>query len=189
MQSPVPFLQVVHAIPGRLRVRIPALRGRRDEVAAVAFALAQYPGVVEVRCHPFTGSFLVLYDERHLPVERLIEGLRDATGAREVVRPGELLPLPDRDGPAPPSAVGRAVARLFHDLNADLLRATGGGVDLGVLMSAALVTLGGAEVVATRRLPPPPWFNLAWWSFQSFMNVEGAALRKEGEEANGQPRR
>lgn len=41
---------------------------------------------------------------------------------------------------------------------------TGGGIDLGVLMTSVFVVAGAAKVVLKRKLPAPPWFNLAWWA-------------------------
>ncbi|HTP29052.1 MAG TPA: hypothetical protein VMK12_25750 [Anaeromyxobacteraceae bacterium] len=183
----VRYVEIAHAIQGRLRLRVPALRRREAEVTAAARVLAALPGVVEVRGHPFTGSFLVLYDERHLDAERIGEALREAIGASAVVRRGERPRSPRPKGPAPPSAVGKAMALAFRDLNHDLLAATEGSIDLGALLTLAFATFGAGEVVAMRKLPVPPWFNFAWWGFQGFMALEGEALSRVDGETDTQP--
>ena len=45
-------------------------------------------------------------------------------------------------------------------------------MDLGVLATLGLIGAGAAEIVVTGKLPIPPWFNLAWWGFRTFMTTE-----------------
>jgi hypothetical protein len=54
----------------------------------------------------------------------------------------------------------------------DAIAATPGAVDLGTLATLAFVGAGALEVAVSKKLPMPPWFNLAWWGFRTFMTVE-----------------
>jgi hypothetical protein len=137
---------------------------------------------------PFTGGFLVRCDPARVEALALASAVRDAIGARAILPPGERPPAPPPPaGPAPPSAVGRALYQVFRDLNHDLLRRTNGGLDLGVLATAAFVAIGAAEVVAEGKLKAPPWFNLAWWGLQTFMSAEGGSEATSSDAAARAP--
>ena len=47
------------------------------------------------------------------------------------------------------------------------------GFDLGA---------GAADVIASGKLPLPPWFNLAWWGFRTFMTTEQPEIQAEDED-------
>jgi hypothetical protein len=68
----------------------------------------------------------------------------------------------------------------FRGLDEELLRITEGGMDLGVLVTLGFVVAGAFEVMVTQKIPAPPWFNLAWWGFRTFMTVEAPAIRENG---------
>ncbi len=176
-----PWVETVHAIPGRIRLRVSELRNKPEASAAAARAVATVPGVAAVRVHPFTASFLVTYDDGRTDGEAIASALSAAVGARSVLPIGQRPPVVRRTGKLPVSKIGRALMQAFHDANDDLLRSTDGGIDLGVLATSAFAALGAAEVVANRKLASPGWFNLAWWGFQTFLFAEGAADLREGE--------
>jgi copper chaperone CopZ len=52
----------LHNVPGRLRVKIPAIRCRQDDCLAVEDMLRDLDGVANVTVNPVTGSVLVNYD-------------------------------------------------------------------------------------------------------------------------------
>src|SRR5437016_1723310 len=59
-----PAVHVRSSIPGRLRVQIEALRDRPRKAAAVALALQQAPGILDVEATPRTARLLVRYAPR-----------------------------------------------------------------------------------------------------------------------------
>jgi hypothetical protein len=75
------------------------------------------------------------------------------------------------------------VADGFRDLNRSVLLATEGRLDLGALAGLGFLSLGAAEIAATRALPAPPWFNLAWWAFRTFTIFRPSD--ESGEEDDG----
>lgn len=85
--------EVVHQLPGRLRMRVPLLR-RRDLVAArVVDFLRQQPGVQTARVNPACAALVVIYDPT-LVTPRQIEGwlaravtLPSAASPRAMPRP------------------------------------------------------------------------------------------------------
>lgn len=56
-----PLARLVHASPGRLRLRLPALRGDADRLGALALAVAGIPGVRAAEGRAETGSLLILH--------------------------------------------------------------------------------------------------------------------------------
>ena len=54
--------QVVHEVPGRLRLRSPRLAGNPELAATVAARLREAPGVLCAEASPRTGSLLILHD-------------------------------------------------------------------------------------------------------------------------------
>lgn len=176
MAEPSPrFVQVVHAIPGRLRLRMPWLRKAEHEGEAIADRLAAIPGVDEVQVRPFTGSVLCLFDPARVDVKRITAVAAEAAAAEHVVERGEAPPPPPvfaRPGDGHRSSVAKALMRSARELNADTLNATDGRLDLGTMAFLAFMSAGAAEVVFSRQLPAPPWFNLAWWAIQAFTTFE-----------------
>lgn len=169
-------IELAHASPGRLRVRCPWLRGDAPACARLADRLAELRGVREVTVRPRTGSVLCTYDAARLRGEQLLTALRRQAGVAVVRRPGEVLPpIPAR--PRGPSLVGRAVNEAMRGLDDDIWRATGGRLDLGTVAGFAFLGAGALEVAATRTMPMPAWFNLAWWAFRTlaiFESEDGA---------------
>jgi hypothetical protein len=170
-------LSIAHALPGRVRLRLHWLPEAPDEARPLAEALASLPGISEVRVRVRTGSVLCLFDPERLDAGAVAEAARAASGAERVLSTGEspprLEPVPRLGG----SALGRETARLFRDLDSDVLRVTEGRLDLGTLATLGFLSAGAIDIVATRTVPVPPWFNLAWWGFRTFMTLEQRAIR------------
>jgi hypothetical protein len=173
-------VQLVHTIPGRTRLRCSWIRGAPDAAGHLAERLASLSGVREVRARPYTGGVLVTH-ARELDPRHLVDAARDEGDAELVLGRGERRP-PPRAQPVSAS-VARAAALFFRELNDDLLRASDGRADLGTLATLGFLGAGALEVVATKQLPIPPWFNLAWWGFRTFMSLEGTAMQEAREAA------
>jgi hypothetical protein len=173
------FVQLVHSLPGRTRLRLAWLRHHPEEATALADALAAQPGIEEVQVRPSTGSVLVLHEPDLLGMEGLLTQVQRVTGGLPVVRPGE---RPPEDGEAlartlqEGSSLARAAARFVRGVNTDVVRASEGKADLGMLTAMGFVALGVGEVVTSGKLPLPPWFSLGWWAFRTFFSTEQAAL-------------
>jgi len=178
-------IRVAHATPGRLRLRLPWLHDHPEHAEPLADALIDAEPSVEVQVRPWTGSVLCRYDPEELDEERILEAVRRHTGVRIVLRPGESSAEADAEYRTAllsrGSSLTRAVSESFGDLNRGVLLATEGRLDLGALTGLGFLTLGAAEIVATRTLPVPPWFNLAWWAFRTF-TIFRSPEDQDGEE-------
>jgi hypothetical protein len=69
-----PAAYVAHAMQGRTRLRVPALRDDGAGLAALGLAIAQRPGVAAVSTSAVTGSLLVHHDG---PLETLLRATED----------------------------------------------------------------------------------------------------------------
>ena len=67
---------VVHAIDGRMRIRIADIKGRPAKARAVEATLRGMRGVLTVTASPVTGSVLIHHDPRRLRQRDLLHGLR-----------------------------------------------------------------------------------------------------------------
>jgi copper chaperone CopZ len=62
----------VHALEGRLRIKVPEVKGAPSKAREIERHLASCPGVEEVTANPITGSVLVLYNPRLIGQEEII---------------------------------------------------------------------------------------------------------------------
>jgi Heavy metal associated domain 2 len=168
------WLQITHTLPGRTRLRFPALRGDALAGERIADALAATSGVHEVKVRPFTGSILVLH-EPDLTSASVVEAAQRILTPDRILATGE---PPPRDPHVPElSSIARLLAKAFREINRDVRRASEGSLDLGTVVTLGFFGLGAIDVAASRELPLPPWFTLAWWGYRTFMTNEQDAIQ------------
>jgi len=172
-------IYVIHATPGRTRLRLPWLRHDAKQATPLADGLLRVEGIEEVQVRPYTGSVLCSHDPRELDMEGLVGEVRRLTGVNVVVRPGEEPPEEEEllRALSEGSGVARAASQFVKGVNVDVLRATGGRMDLGALAALSFAVAGAVEVAVTGKLPLPKWFNLGWWAFRTFATTEGVAIK------------
>ena len=178
-------IRVAHAIPGRLRLQIPALKGNPTLGRELAEHVWSLSGVRWVETNPTTGSLIVLYDTPEA------ESWRDEMEDMAV----SLAPLlPDLDAravaewlAAAPGSAGalqtERVGAFFRTVNEQVGSATG-GADLAFLVPAALVFLGLQRLLFAEKLHVPQWYDLLWFGLATFMMFNAAAAAR-GPAAGG----
>ncbi len=67
-----------HHVPGRLRVKIPELKGEPAEAERVAAMLLAVEGIGSAAVAPLTGSLLVRYDPEKIAYTRILSLLQQA---------------------------------------------------------------------------------------------------------------
>ncbi|HWU89256.1 MAG TPA: hypothetical protein VN253_18445 [Kofleriaceae bacterium] len=178
------YLQIAHALPGRTRLRCPALRAERAHAGRVADALAAMPGVREVKVRPFTGSILVDHDAS-ITGAALVDVAQRVLACDRVLAHGERPPV---QGAVPKlSKIAKLAAAAFREADRDVLRASEGSLDLGTLTTLAFLGAGAAQLAFDREMDLPPWFNLAWWGYRTFMTNEQAEIRSLDEPGENPP--
>lgn len=64
-----------HHVPGRLRVRVPRIKGAMAEARAVEARLSAIKGVSGVESRELTGSVVIYYDPQTVDLQSLLLGL------------------------------------------------------------------------------------------------------------------
>jgi hypothetical protein len=123
------LVELLHAIPGRIRLRVPEIKGNPARAREVEQQVGRLKVVRRIEVSPITGSVLVTYDPDDsaslAEVGRLfLPGLDLATVA---TLPD---PVPEVDAVTP--SVVDGVMRNLRAINANV-RATTGGLDLRIL--------------------------------------------------------
>jgi hypothetical protein len=172
------WVHVVHAIAGRTRLRCPKLRRDRQACEILADALTACEGVREVRVRPYTASVLVLHAPEVTSGE-LAELARSVLALERVLGLGERAPRP-QDVPEL-SRLAKIAAAAFRRIDRDVKRASEGSVDLGTLVTALFFGAGALQMASERQVELPPWFNLAWWGYRTFMTNEQQEIESRDE--------
>ena len=148
-------LEVVHGIPGRLRLRVPSSVRAADLSAAVT----ALPGVTSVTWSPRTRGLLVLYDRERADESAIVAALAQHAQL-DVTRPHT-----GANGQRPTLAA--AVTSLFGEVDARVVHASGGAVSLGVLVPAVLM-LWAAREFLRGRTAPLAWSSAIWYAHGLF---------------------
>lgn len=168
---------LAHSTAGRVRLRLSWLRDLPSDGDRVADGLAVLDGMEEVQVRPYTGSVLCRFDPGRLDEQRILrqaqglaaDGSADDGGSSDNRR---LLARAVREG----TGVGHAAAALFKGIDADLLSATGGRLDLADSAALGLLALGLTKAATSEELPLPSWFDLLWWAYTVFTREERSAI-------------
>src|SRR3974377_2260189 len=67
----------VHALEGRLRIKVPEVKGAPLKAREIEGHLSLCPGVEEFSANPITGSVLVLYNPRLIGQEEIILAFKE----------------------------------------------------------------------------------------------------------------
>jgi hypothetical protein len=175
-------IRVVHAMPGRVRIKISRLKGNVVAARELQDRLSEVRGVQRVEANPVTGSVLVLYDPEELdPLDSLIS----MGGTFAPLFPGlniselQALLTSDNDESNGNAPVVDRISTLFGGLNHELGKSTG-GLDLRLLLPLILFFLGVRGLLFADKLTFPAWYDLLWFAFGTFfmLNPRGFEERR-----------
>ena len=150
-------LSVVHAIPGRIRLRIPA--GAR--IAGLAEAVSGLEGVANAEWSPRTRSLLVRYRAATVTADEIID---------LVARHADVAPTAITAAPAAAngrSPVAAAVVELATHMNRRLAERTNGTLDLRTLVPLGLALWAVRELLRG-QLAPLGWSSALWYAHGLF---------------------
>jgi hypothetical protein len=152
-------LAVAHALPGRVRLRLPAdanEEGLSDAVSALE-------GVIACAWTPRTRGLLVRYDPAVTDAATIVDHVADHAGVEAPEFPAG--GVRHSAGALPPVRV--AVPALFTRANQSVAQATRGLVDLAGGLPLALVAWAAFELLRGRRAPLP-WSSALWYAHGLF---------------------
>jgi hypothetical protein len=149
-------LTVAHALPGRLRLRVPA----PADAEGLAAAIGALHGVVSCTWSPRTRGLLVRYDPQATDAATIATGVAEHAG---IDAPDD--PLPVAAPTVPP--IGAVVPVMFSEANRRVARATRGVLDLGSGIPLLLVGWAAFELMRGRAAPLA-WSSALWYAHGLF---------------------
>jgi Heavy metal associated domain 2 len=163
-------LVLISHFAGRLRVRAEMFRVLPEVGEEVVTALCAQDGVTSAASSPVTGSVLVTYDASVIELPRLVAIIIRA-GALQGIALEPMLP-----GNTSLTG-GQRVRSSLASLNTQVSEQLRGRLDLKLGVPAALTASGLLMLAAGGRLLPQ-WYDLLFWSFVSFCNLNPHGERR-----------
>jgi hypothetical protein len=136
------------------------------------------PGVASATSSEVTGSLLVLYDPKETQILRLLRAIVHAGGLAGI----EVDRADAEPAPAPP---GDRVRGALGKLDDRIREAAKGTIDARTAVPATLAVFGLGKLLRG-SLRSPEWYDLLFWSFVTFSNLNPRADR-DGEPGRGSP--
>jgi hypothetical protein len=192
-----PALQIVHFLPGRVRVKLPRLKGNTALTREVERTLTALPGIRHVETSATTGSVLVLY-EPCLLASLDLEAMGSLTELAHTL--GLSFEKADIDTlqhwlhaaangtrAEAPTAFGSNITAFLDNVNAGMTQITRGWGELRILVPLTLAFLGLRSLLFTENLPFPTWYDYLWFAFGTFavLNAPGTTRESSASEAHG----
>jgi heavy-metal-associated domain-containing protein len=163
---------VHHYVPGRLRLKIPAVKGEAAELRDISSAIAKAPGINQVEYNPITGSILIEYSPAYYKNLNALESGLSGSVTQIVLNNNS---RHARVGTQhPPRKYGRSMAArrvdsLFKQLDDEVRTATENEIDLKFILPFGVGILG---VLALRHSATTPlWLTLMIFAFNAFLGL------------------
>ncbi len=157
-------IQVAHALPGRIRFFVPALRGVAQNDLGWLATFRELEGVQQAEVNTISGSVLVVYNKDQVAPPNLFGALVRFLGLEEEVEQ-QGTPL-----------LMRELRALGKSLNFSVYNSTHGAVDLWTLILLGLLGLGAKKTFESGWASLPAGFTLLWWAFNGMTNKGAAEL-------------
>lgn len=165
-------VEVAHALPGRVRLKVAKLRGNPEFARQAEARLQQVPGIQQVEARPTTGSLLIYYDLATLLAEGALAALTDgfAELLPELGTEALMLELETLTTRllAEPNPAGSGLVAGVAAVNQALARLTG-GLDLRLFLPLGLFFLGVRSLWKADKIPLPSWYDYFWFAFSTFV--------------------
>jgi hypothetical protein len=172
-------IDVVHAHPGRVRLKFPQIKHDPEFAARIEKALAPVPAVKRVESNPVTGNLLVLYDPGGIASPETLEALEPLSESL-----AEHLPELDVEEFARwLAAVDDKRPRKRTHNNPGPRRA--GALPRPSLKVLLPATFAGFGVHALVTAPAPvPWYHFMSWALTAFLGMNHG--KSPGPESAGE---
>jgi hypothetical protein len=106
------MIHYIHHVPGRLRAKIPALRGSDANAQRVKAHLGYVEGVQAIEANTLTGSVTLRYDVARIAGDALLAELRSLQLAPEVAPSREM--FVHRSGPGADAITNKVAGKIFE---------------------------------------------------------------------------
>lgn len=160
-------IKVVHALPGRVRLKVDRVKGNPPLAREARAKLAKVPGIRQVETKSSTGSLLIHYDTDELfslpSLEILSATLAEVFPEIEVVTLASWLSsLAENSGPVAQTDAAAGISGALTAINP-------GGIDLKLLAPLALILFGVRAFWASEKITFPAWYDYLWFGFSTFI--------------------
>ena len=172
-------VSIVHASPGRLRLKLPRDEMQGEALNRAEHALQSAAGIEDVRPNPLASSVLVRYNPGSADLGSVMDALEQA-GVNVVVE--NLQDVVQSTGGETPGTLGDAIGSIFSNADARVSRLMHGRADLRTLLPVGLGALAVREVFSGRAVAAP-WYVLAWYAFDSFTRLRQAPKNTDAPSA------
>ena len=174
--------QVIHHIPGRMRVKVPRLKGKAAALDRIKQSIAKLHGVTSVDTNSTTGSVLVNYDANGF--DGFQGTLADHAEQHDLFafKPPELTEVDEiadkiegeAEFLAEHSELARSLLNVCKQLNDEVKRSTHNMVDLKVQvpLGLSIYTFTGQDPM----MATPLWVTLGIFSFNAFVSLHSHPL-------------
>ncbi|MEW6379226.1 MAG: HMA2 domain-containing protein [bacterium] len=162
-------IRAVHAIPGRVRFKVPRIKQDPAFEARIRDRLSAIKSIQRVEVNPVTGSVLLLYDPQEIRLPGSLFPLLSAfTSLFPEVNLEQLKTSLASPGVSSGSDVPLAskISECSGALNERLKKV--GGADLKIILPITLFGLGVRSLMVAESIPVPAWYDFLWFSFGTF---------------------
>jgi hypothetical protein len=159
-------LEILSHCPGRLRVRARVFRVLPEVAKDVAALLGEEAAVLGVQISPVTGSMVISYDPLRLELPSLVSRLVRSAGLHGIKAD---VSEDDLAG----GTQGARVRQRAASFNEALGKLTTGSLDMRTAVPGTLVA-GGLAVLLFGQRQTPQWYDLMFWAFVTFVNLNPA---------------
>lgn len=177
---------VVHHLPHRTRLRIPAGHRDANTVRRIRDTLSTLPDVHSVEANERTGSVLI----HHTTAEDILPTLGRAIETVALDLFESLLEVEEEALPSV-SVIGHLIRSSVARANSGMSGYTGNSLDLKMLLPIAFFGLGLVQASRNERWwLQTPTYVLFYWAYDSFMKFHGPQMKTIAEHAGngGSPR-
>jgi superoxide dismutase len=148
---------VSHNSPGRVRVKIAALKGDVGALNACKEQLTQCPGISTVEVNATTGSMLFLH-------ETSMASIAEYARAKDIF----VLREQRRERGSNPGNFQQNITETFNGIDNKIKRLTDGEMNMGGV--AFIVLLGaGVTQILSGNAGALPWYGAFWYAFNVFL--------------------
>jgi hypothetical protein len=150
---PLPKATVSHSSPGRIRLKVPEMRGDQEYFMGLAEKCSMLKQVETLEVNPLTAGVLVTGEE-------ITENALADMGQKKGLFFLEL-------SQAPVPAPSQIVVSHLKSLNEKVRSFTHGGLELATLVFTGLLFTGIYQILRG-NLRSPPWYTAFWYAFGIF---------------------
>jgi Heavy metal associated domain 2 len=172
-------IKVVHAMPGRVRVKISRLKNNPDLAREIQDCLSGVEGMQRVEVNLITGSVLLLYNAEEMdPLTSFYSLAGILAPLFPELHMSELqtwLDSSNDETNGQPSMAER-LSTFLGAINQQVGKSTG-TVDLKLLFPLTLFLLGVRGILAAEKLTFPAWYDLLWFAFGTFFMLNPQSVQ------------